>query len=99
MSWASPYVKQLLAGETVSFRPTGNSMTPLVQSGQLCIVSPVSIEEVQVGDVVLCHVAGKTYLHKVLARNAAGMVQIGNNHGRINGWTFTVYGRLVGVSG
>ena len=94
MGWASHYIAALQAGKTVSFRPRGNSMTPRIKSGQLCTVAPVTLEALRVGDVVLCRVAGAEYLHLVVALGVRG-VQIANNHGRVNGWTSTIYGRLL----
>ena len=71
-------------------------MTPKIESGQLCTVAPIKLEEIAVGDVVLCRVGGGEYLHLVTALQG-GRAQIGNNKGRINGWTKTVFGRLVRV--
>lgn len=53
-------------------------MTPRVESGQLCTVAPVKLEELAIGDVVLCKVGGAEYLHLVKAIQG-GRVQIGNN--------------------
>ncbi|KJK50800.1 hypothetical protein UK23_09005 [Lentzea aerocolonigenes] len=85
-------------GETVRFRPTGNSMVPLIRSRQLVTVAPVDKATLAVGDVVLARVAGTVYLHKVTAI-AGERVQIGNNRGRINGWTSRdrIFGRCVEV--
>ncbi len=77
---------RVAAGQTVAFRPTGSSMVPLIRSRQLVTVSPVKAEAVEPGDIVLCRVAGTTYLHLVSAVDA-GRVQISNNRGRVNGWT------------
>jgi hypothetical protein len=41
MGWASRYIQKLRAGETVSFRPHGQSMTGRIESGQLCTVVPI----------------------------------------------------------
>lgn len=68
-------------------------MTPLLKSGQVVIVSPVSLEDVKKGDIVLSKVRGNIYLHKVTGVKS-GLVQISNNHGHINGWTNKVYGRV-----
>jgi len=38
MGWATGHIEKLRAGETVSFRPRGNSMTGKIESGQLCTV-------------------------------------------------------------
>lgn len=62
MGWANLWIDKLKKGETVKFRPKGNSMQGRVESGQLCTVEP--IEEIKVGDVVLCKVNGRQYLRR-----------------------------------
>lgn len=84
MGWATNYIAKLQAGETVSFRPRGNSMSGKIESGQLCTVQPVNTE-LKVGDIVLCKVAGKQFLHIIKAIQGERF-QIGNNKGHINGW-------------
>lgn len=98
MGWATGYIAKLKAGETVSFRPRGNSMSPKIESGQLCTVAPVHPEDLEVGDIVLCKVRGSEYLHLVKAIQGTRF-QIGNNRGRINGWIgrTAIFGRLVSV--
>lgn len=98
MGWATQYIDKLLAGETVSFRPRGHSMTPKIKSGQLCTVAPVDPSELRVDDIVLCKVRGSEYLHLVKAIQDARF-QIGNNRGFINGWVgpSSIFGRLVKV--
>jgi hypothetical protein len=97
MGWATEYIGRLQRGETVQFRPRGHSMRGRVESGQLCTVVPVS-GEVAVGDIVLCKVSGRQYLHLVKAARG-GRYQIGNNRGRINGWVSRgcIYGKCVRV--
>jgi hypothetical protein len=56
-----------------------------IESGQLCTVEPVVPAALKVGDVVLCKVNGRHYLHLVKAIQGERF-QIGNNRGRINGW-------------
>ena len=41
MGWATGHIERLKAGQTVQFRPRGNSMVGKVRSGQLCTVEPV----------------------------------------------------------
>jgi SOS-response transcriptional repressor LexA len=86
MSWASKYIEKLLQGETVEFRPRGNSMSGKIESGQLVTVEPLRDKAPRVGDIVLCKVNGSQYLHLVKAVSGERF-QIGNNRGRINGWT------------
>lgn len=85
MGWATQYIAKLKAGETVAFRPRGQSMTGKIESGQLCTVEPVESATLKVGDIVLCKVNGSEYLHLIKAMQGERF-QIGNNRGRINGW-------------
>jgi hypothetical protein len=85
MGWAHHYIERLLAGEIVQFRPRGNSMSGRITSGQLCTVSPVDPATIQVGDIVLCKVKGREYLH-IVKSLSGDRFQIGNNRGLINGW-------------
>lgn len=87
-------IEKLLAGETIISREPGNSMTPLLQSRQPVEIIPATWEEVEEGDIVYCKVRGKYYTHLVKAKNEKRGVQIGNNHGHINGWTKNVYGKI-----
>jgi hypothetical protein len=98
MGWASEFIAQLSAGETVQFRPRGNSMSGKIESGQLCTVTPTDISNLKVGDIVLCKVNGTQYLHLIKAIQGTRF-QIGNNRGRINGWISgaSIYGRCVRV--
>jgi hypothetical protein len=99
LSWATPYIEQLKAGRRVQFRPRGNSMAPKIHSGALCTVEPIAEDRVPgVGEIVLCKLGGKQYLHLIKAVQGPRF-QIGNNRGGINGWiTATgIYGRLVSV--
>lgn len=75
-------------------------MVPLIRSRQLVTVAPVHPARVEVGDIVLARVSGSVYLHLVTAVSG-DRVQIGNNRGRINGWTShdRVFGLCVAVEG
>jgi phage repressor protein C with HTH and peptisase S24 domain len=98
MGWASAYIEKLNRGESVSFRPRGNSMAGKIESGQLCTVEPVDTTSLRVGDIVLCKVHGREYIHLVKAIDGQRF-QIGNNRGRINGWVSggSIFGRCVRV--
>lgn len=96
MGWATQHIAKLQEGETVQFRPRGNSMQGKIDSGQLCTVEPVDPATLKVGDIVLCKVNGNQYLHLVKAIQGSRF-QIGNNRGRINGWVSAngIYGKCV----
>lgn len=96
MSWATYAIDKLLKKEGVVINPRGNSMTPKIESGDRVELIPCDIADVQVDDVVLCRVKGSDYLHLVKAVGD-GEVLIGNNHGKINGWTRKVYGKVVKI--
>lgn len=98
MGWAAHYIEKLNAGESVSFRPRGNSMVGKIESGQLCTVDPVDVDDLQVGDIVLCKVKGSEYLHFVKAIQGKRFL-IGNNRGRINGWItgMSIFGRCTKI--
>jgi hypothetical protein len=100
MSWATAFITKLMQGETVSFRPRGHSMVPLIQSGQLCTIEPLNGRFPSRGSIVLCKVRGTQYIHLVSAVRL-DQVQISNNRGRVNGWTplKNVYGILTQVQG
>ena len=95
MSWASTHIEKLRKGETVSFRPTGQSMTPRIESGNLVIVSP-DVADLRKGDIVLCKCKGRHFCHLISAIQGERF-QISNNHGHINGWVgrSCIFGKVV----
>ena len=99
MGWATKYIEQLSKGETIQFRPRGDSMTGRINSGQLVTVEPIKDRQIEVGNIVLCKVNGAQYLHLVKA-SSGERFQIGNNRGRINGWTTrrNIFGIVTNVS-
>lgn len=99
MAWADNYIAKLKNGETIEFRPRGNSMVPTIKSGDLCTIEPINGRVLRKGDIVLCTVSGAQYLHKIIAIKDKIKFQIGNNHGNINGWTNLdkIYGVLTRI--
>lgn len=110
MSWATGHIANLAKGEVVEFCPRGSSMKPLINSGDLVVVEPIDFDtELFVGDIVLCKVKGRQFLHKITKKKqlpniatTSGLVkvwsyQIGNNRGYVNGWVSpnAIYGKLV----
>ncbi|WP_051820112.1 S24/S26 family peptidase [Streptomyces flavochromogenes] len=102
MSALDAVAGRVSGGATVTFRPSGSSMVPLIRSRQQVVVAPVDPAKVEVGDIVLARVAGTVYLHRVSSVDPARKrVQISNNRGRVNGWTShaRVFGICVAVDG
>jgi len=96
--WADGHLARIAGGETVQFRPRGNSMVGKIASGDLCTVEPLGERALATGDIVLCRVKGNQYLHLVKAIQGERF-QIGNNRGGINGWIgrAQIYGVLIAV--
>ena len=94
MNWK---IEKLEKGESFVTKEKGNSMVPLIHSGQEHILGPATWEKVHVGDIVYAKVHGRMFTHLVKAKDPKKGVQIGNNKGHINGWTKQVYGVVLEV--
>jgi hypothetical protein len=90
-------LEKLQAGETVTTSEKGNSMVPLIHSGQEHVLEPATWESVEVGDIVYCKCRGNHFTHLVTAKNDEKGCQISNNHGFVNGWTKRVFGKVINV--
>jgi SOS-response transcriptional repressor LexA len=97
MSWASKHIERLQAGESIEFRPRGNSMTGHVNDGDLVRVVPMD-RDPQVGDIVLCRVNGRQHLHFVAAIRG-NQYRIENARKHVNGWCSRaqIFGRVTEV--
>lgn len=101
MNWEL-HRERLAAGETVQFRPKGNSMQPRIKSGQLVTVAPTSEDELEKGDVVFCRVNGHYYVHLVQAvtqKMGGRLFQIGNMKKHTNGTVGfnSIFGKVISV--
>ncbi len=90
-------LERLQNGETFVTSEKGNSMTPLIKSGQEHKLAPCDWVNTQPGDMVYCKVRGNYYTHLVISKNDDRGCLIGNNHGGINGWTKQVFGKVIEV--
>ena len=92
-------MQHLLNGETCKLTGYGNSMTPILRSGQSVICKPVTEEtKLSKNDIVFCKVNGHFYLHKISTIKGK-QYQISNNHGHVNG-TITkknIFGKVVEI--
>ena len=89
-------LERLKKGETFVTSEKGNSMSPLINSGQDHKLAPAKLEDVSVDDIVYCKVKGNFYTHLVKAKGDRDVL-IGNNKGGINGWTKSVYGKVTEI--
>lgn len=90
-------LERLLNGETFITNEKGNSMQPLIKSRQDHKLAPTTWNECEDGDIVYCKVSGHFYTHLVKGKNNEKGLLIGNNKGRINGWTKQVYGKVIEI--
>ena len=74
----------------------GNSMTPILNSGSTLHFK--KFDDYEVDDIVFCRVNGR-YIdaHLIIKKSNKGFL-IANNHGHENGWTKTIYGKVIGVN-
>lgn len=72
----------------------GSSMKPILKSGQRLRFEKK--DDYEVGDIVFCKVRGR-YIdaHKITKKNRKKGFMISNNHGWDNGWTRTIYGKVI----
>lgn len=94
-------LERLAAGETIeNYKESGNSMTPKIKSRQPVTLSPVDVDKVGPGDIVLVKVKGRYYTHIVVASDV-DKVLIANNHGHVNGWAkrHNIYGIITHIDG
>ena len=90
-------LERLQNGETFITSEKGNSMIPLIKSGQDHKLAPTRWENCEKGNIVYCRVKGNLYTHLVKGKNEDKGLLIGNNHGHINGWTKQVYGLVIEI--
>lgn len=74
----------------------GNSMLPILKSGSLLTFK--KFDEYKINDIVFCKVKGR-YIdaHKIIKTDKNKGYLIANNHGFENGWTKTIYGKVIEV--
>ena len=85
-----------LNGELITSEK-GNSMLPYIKSGQKHKLKACNWIDCKIDDIVYCRVRGRLITHKVWATNEVRGLLIGNAKGFKNGWTKTVYGKVVEV--
>lgn len=86
--------QQLATVGRAQFKATGNSMLPVLKSGSLLTYE--RRDDYNVKDIVFCKVNGEFIAaHFITKKCPAQGWMISNNHGWDNGWTRTVFGKVV----
>lgn len=82
-------VKSISDGETIARFEFGNSMRPVLCSGQYARLVPLhGSDDVQIGDAVFCNVGGYWMTHMVWNKNRhSKQYLIGSSSGEMYGWT------------
>jgi|ERR1019366_4805334 hypothetical protein len=84
----------------ITIRGAGNSMQPLIETGQSIHLKKVLPEQLRVGDAVFCKVGGSLFVHLITALDAENQrYTISNNKGHTNGTIGPqkIFGLCVGV--
>lgn len=81
----------------------GESMKPILNDGEYCIVYPIdNLNDVKVGDAVLCDVNGYLMTHMVILKSESNYdtpyFLIGSSRMELYGWTNKIYGVAVGTN-
>ena len=90
-------INHLQEDKSIEIRPRGNSMQPKIYSKDLLKIT--SAYEYEVGDIVFCRVKGNYYIHLITAVTNDGSYQISNNKNHVNGWTKSIFGKVIEVNG
>lgn len=89
-------IEELESVGTGKMKCFGNSMMPIVKSGS--ILTFKKQDDYDVGDIFFCKVRGRFIdAHKVTKKTLNHGFMISNNHGHDNGWTNTVYGKVISI--
>jgi len=76
-----------------SMKCFGNSMKPKLSNPSTCHFKVA--DEYNIGDIVFCKVKGRYIDAHLITKKDGDRFLISNNHGYDNGWTRTIYGRVV----
>lgn len=79
---------QVLAekGEAI-IKAAGNSMQPIMSTGDTLYLKRVDPSKLRKGDAVFCKVNGNKFVHLITGVDSKGKrFQISNNRGHVNGW-------------
>lgn len=100
-------VEELKKGNTIARFEYGDSMSPILKSGEYCIIEPIKdingINNISVGDAVLCKVGEYLMTHMVMMISSYSNCDkpyylIGNTWMQYYGWTDEIYGIAKGTN-
>lgn len=74
----------------------GNSMLPILTNPSVCTYQKQ--DKYEVGDIVFCKVKGRYIDAHKITKMENERYMIANNHGWENGWTKTIYGKVISAA-
>ncbi len=74
----------------------GNSMLPKLPNPSVCTYAVQ--DKYEIGDIVFCKVRGRYIDAHLITKIDGDRYMIANNHGWENGWTKTIYGKVVSAA-
>lgn len=96
-------LETLQNGQEVARYEFGDSMKPILLSGEYCVLKPLKNgQEANIGDAVFCSVGGYLMTHLVVmksnsAKDGKPYYLIGSTDGSVYGWTDQVYALAQGT--
>lgn len=96
-------VEWLKMGRKVARFEFGDSMMPILKSGEYCLIEPLNdLNNVNIGDTVLCEVNGYLMTHMVIMKSNTAKDSpyflIGSTSMYLYGWTNKIYGICKGTN-
>lgn len=96
-------VEWLKMGRKVARFEFGDSMMPILKSGEYCVIEPLNdLNSVNIGDAVLCEVNGYLMTHMVVSKSTSAKDSpyflIGTTSMYVYGWTNKIYGICKGTN-
>jgi SOS-response transcriptional repressor LexA len=89
-------IEELKTNGTGKMKVFGQSMKPKIFSGSLLTFKPQA--EYEIGDIVFCKVKGRFIdAHLITKKDKTKGYMISNNHGYENGWTKTIFGKVIDI--
>jgi SOS-response transcriptional repressor LexA len=87
---------ELAKGNEAKMTVFGQSMMPIIKSGSTLTFK--QFDEYEIGDIVFCRVKGRMIdAHKITKKDTNKGYMIANNKGWENGWTKTIYGKVIAI--
>lgn len=71
----------------------GNSMLPILSNPSINTYR--ELKSYEIGDIVFCKVRGRYIDAHKITKKDGDRYMISNNHGRDNGWTTQIYGKVM----